>query len=142
MLTHSHNPKTPQIHSFFYKKWPKPTLSSTPKRPEIISQAHTYTVTMLSYNTTLATPADTQQIPPHSNYRHTPTHSKNRHIANANTSRCQHTADTDIQQMPTHSRQGQSYIPMKTIRGALYGGEIQCLRRLRREGSPERLSRS
>ncbi len=31
---------------------------------------------------------------------------------------------------------------MKTIRGAFYGDEIHRLRRLRREDSPERLSRS
>ena len=40
------------------------------------------------------------------------------------------------------SRPGRTYISMKTIRGAFYGGEIHGLRRLRREGIPERLSRS
>lgn len=41
-----------------------------------------------------------------------------------------------------HSRSG-DYLPLsKTFEGAFSGGEIHCLLRLRREGFPERLSRS
>ena len=46
------------------------------------------------------------------------------------------------QGLAINSGKEHAYISMKTIRGIFYGGEIHCLRRLSREGSPERFRRS
>ncbi len=47
-----------------------------------------------------------------------------------------------IAAQPQNSGQGTTIFLSKQFRDVFNGDEIHCLRRLRREGSPERLSRS
>ena len=85
-----------------------------------------------------------QDITTYANYSHKPftLHITQQTARNIDSFTHTYTAAIDIVYQPTNSRGRLAPMPCEQSGTLFHGGEIHCLRRLRKEGSPDFLSRS